>query len=84
MPYPTQVDLDQLPPYVLQKLQELQYGQKGKLAAHLGIGLAQVSHFITGTKPIPQKYIPGILSFFNERADVQIISTEASPASRPK
>lgn len=73
MDYPKPVQLDELPPYIQGRLQELKYGQKGELAKKLGVPLTQVSHFITGTRPVPQKYIPGILEFFGERVNLQII-----------
>lgn len=74
MNYPMPVELDALPPYVQGKLQTLKYGEKGKLAAHIGVKIAQLSHFINGERPIPQKYIPGILSFFDERINLQIVN----------
>lgn len=73
MTYAQTVELDELTPYVKEKLGGLQYGQKGKLAEHLGVSLAQLSHYLTGARPVPQKYVPGILAFFGERANVQII-----------
>ncbi|MFC3834218.1 helix-turn-helix domain-containing protein [Deinococcus rufus] len=66
------MELDRLPVYVRGRLQELKYGQKGELAQMLGISVAQLSHYVTGTRPIPGKYIAGILVFFDERVNVQI------------
>lgn len=76
MAYAIPVDLEQLSPYVLSRLQQLQYGQKGELAQALGISLAQLSHYINGSRPIPQKYIPGILGFFRERINLQVVSID--------
>lgn len=73
MNYAVPVDLEHLSPYVLSRLQTLQYGQKGELAKELGIGLAQLSHYINGTRPIPQKYIPGILRYFREEINIQVV-----------
>jgi hypothetical protein len=72
MPYAEAVQLQDLSPYVKSKLDSLQYGQKGEMAKHLGISLSQLSHYLTGTRPVPQKYIPGILAYFDEQLDIQI------------
>lgn len=73
MTYADAVQLEELTPYVKSKLNGLQYGQKGELAKHLGVSLAQLSHYLTGTRPVPQKYMSGILAFFGERVNIQIV-----------
>lgn len=72
--YDVGVNLDELSPYVHGRLKELQYGQKGDLAEFLGISLGQLSHYINGVRPAPQKYVPKILEFFQERINIQVVS----------
>lgn len=76
MHYACPVELDRLPAYVQGRLQELKYGQKGELAQILGISVAQLSHYVTGNRPIPSKYLSGILDFFDEKINVQIKRTD--------